>query len=370
MRRLISTPAPVEGVTDAPISSSERRPRRARFLIPALLSLCVHGLAVFPIARWALRDLEAAPSAEAQPLELLSQEEVSRLLKKDHPLLRKKKEEEEEEERKKLKGQIVEIAQPEVQMRPKDSKLLSEYDSAVDKQQVSVHKRPPKKKTQANTAAKPLKRPRKKPKKPNKSRKSKNPAKKRGPKNPRTSQKNTAPLGAGPLSPEKTPPSGGEIGGPEHYRALLPQTSTRELAEQSGSLDHLDDDIPRGKETFLNTRAYKYAWFFNRVKREVAHRWDALGAHRSADPYGRVFGVRDRLTVVQVVLAPSGGLEEIFILERSGAAHLDDSAIQAFKDAQPFPNPPIGLRGRDGRVRFKFGFYLEIDGRGGMRFLR
>ena len=33
-------------------------------------------------------------------------------------------------------------------------------------------------------------------------------------------------------------------------------------------------------------------------------------------------------------------------------------------DAQPFPNPPQALRDGDGRIRFKFGFHLEIDGRG------
>ncbi|MBU0554126.1 TonB family protein [Myxococcota bacterium] len=352
-----------------PISTAPHisKRRHARYLAAALLSLGVHTLALLPVARWALKPLEPRPNAEAEALSLLSEEDVARLLKKRHPLL-KKREEEEEAEARELKGQIVEIAPPDVEEKPKDARLLSEYDSAVKREQVSVHRRPPKKKRAAQTAQRqPTPKPLLPQKKPNQDKRGDQKDPQARPEvKPRATM---AEPGQGPLSPQRAPKAGGQAGGPEHYQALLPQTSSREIAEQSGSLDHIDD-TPKGNETFLNTRAYKYAWFFNRVKREVAHRWDALGAHRRYDPYGRVFGVRDRLTVVQVVLDPAGGLEEIFILERSGAAHLDESAIQAFKDAQPFPNPPLGLRGEDGRVRFKFGFYLEIDGRGGMRWLR
>ncbi|MCA9540309.1 MAG: energy transducer TonB, partial [Myxococcales bacterium] len=162
------------------------------------------------------------------------------------------------------------------------------------------------------------------------------------------------------------PPGGGTVGGapaPADYRALLPTLGPEDLMAHDGSIDHLED-VESGDHTFLNTREHKYAWFFNRVKSSVQQRWHAVEAHRRYDPYGRVYGVRDRLTVVEVTLNADGSLDDIFVKKDSGVGFLDDAALQAFRDASPFPNPPSGLRDDDGRIRFSFGFYLEIDGRG------
>ena len=42
---------------------------------------------------------------------------------------------------------------------------------------------------------------------------------------------------------------------------------------------------------------------------------------------------------------------------------LDDEAVTAFRDAQPFPNPPPGLVDPDSKlITFRFGFYFEISG--------
>jgi hypothetical protein len=48
---------------------------------------------------------------------------------------------------------------------------------------------------------------------------------------------------------------------------------------------------------------------------------------------------------------------------------LDDTAIEAFKQAQPFPNPPHQLV-RGGLIDFDFGFYVEVSGAPRVRFLR
>ena len=41
---------------------------------------------------------------------------------------------------------------------------------------------------------------------------------------------------------------------------------------------------------------------------------------------------------------------------------MDEEARRAFRDAQPFANPPLGLADADGKIRFEFGFYFEITG--------
>ena len=132
--------------------------------------------------------------------------------------------------------------------------------------------------------------------------------------------------------------------------------------EGDGSIDHLPD-VDKGDRTFLNTREYRHAWFFNRVKRSVRQRWTAAQRHRERDPRGKIYGVRDRLTVVDVTLTRDGALKHIEVLEDSGVSVLDEAAIQAFEQAEPFPNPPAELRDPDGNIRFKFGFFLEIRGR-------
>ena len=49
--------------------------------------------------------------------------------------------------------------------------------------------------------------------------------------------------------------------------------------------DHLDVD--QGEGTFLNTREWKYATFFNRVKQAVGRNWDPNEPLRQRDPTGR-----------------------------------------------------------------------------------
>jgi TonB family protein len=154
---------------------------------------------------------------------------------------------------------------------------------------------------------------------------------------------------------------------PTHYQSLLPTLGPEAMERAEGSLDHVPD-VTQGQKTALNTREYRYAHFFNRVKREVAARWRAGEVYQATDPQGNVYGVRDRHTVVSVTLYPNGALAELEILSSSGVRALDLEALNAFQRAQPFHNPPKGLIDADGKIRFKFGFFLEISG-GGFRFL-
>ncbi|HEY0709641.1 MAG TPA: energy transducer TonB, partial [Polyangia bacterium] len=68
-----------------------------------------------------------------------------------------------------------------------------------------------------------------------------------------------------------------------------------------------------------------------------------------------------------VQLKPDGSLANVALETPSGVEFLDDEAIEAFKEAQPFPNPPAQLvDASSGMIDFKFGFYFEIGG--GTRF--
>lgn len=122
-------------------------------------------------------------------------------------------------------------------------------------------------------------------------------------------------------------------------------------------------NVDPGDGTYLNTREWKYAAFFNRVKQAVSARWDPNGKVRAKDPSGRRTSFGDKVTVLGVTLRPDGTIADIFVQKTCGVDWLDQEAINAFERAQPFTNPPPGLV-EDGYIRFNFGFSLINDGIG------
>jgi TonB family protein len=46
--------------------------------------------------------------------------------------------------------------------------------------------------------------------------------------------------------------------------------------------------------------------------------------------------------------------------QSSGVDFLDHVAVEAFKKAEPFPNPPGGIADEDGSIRFNFQFVLTM----------
>jgi len=156
----------------------------------------------------------------------------------------------------------------------------------------------------------------------------------------------------------------GDQGQDDKTVALMQRPSLKNLDMVSGAPanDHVED-VPKGEETLLNSREFKYATFFNRVKRGVSEHWRPGEVYLRHDPYGNVYGVKDRYTLVHVELDSRGQLDDISVVRSSGIDFLDDEAIHAFQGASPFPNPPQGLVEPDGKIRFQFGFYFEIGER-------
>lgn len=150
----------------------------------------------------------------------------------------------------------------------------------------------------------------------------------------------------------------------ENLETIVPDIYSEELlaASGGGSIDYLDG-IEEGEKTLLNRKRSSYADFFERVKVGVSQHWDPVRVYRRRDPHGKVYGVQDRLTVLRVSLRGNGSIVELLVEESSGLDFMDDEALRAFKKAGPFPNPPEGLKGKDGLIRFSFGFYFEITTR-------
>ncbi len=140
---------------------------------------------------------------------------------------------------------------------------------------------------------------------------------------------------------------------------LKPSPETISLVSGDPANDYLED-VEESEATLLNSRQFKYASYFNRIKKGISQHWNPIVEYRKRDPSGRIYGRKDRITVLQVVLNDDGSLNDISVKNSSGLAFLDHEAINAFNKAQPFPNPPKSLLGARGQIYFSFMFYFEI----------
>lgn len=111
-------------------------------------------------------------------------------------------------------------------------------------------------------------------------------------------------------------------------------------------------DVEEGEETFLNSREFRYAYYFNQVKRGIAAQWNphrVLETTREAVP-------AESLTQLLLVIGKDGRVESAEMIRSSGVASLDQEAARAVRAAGPYPAPPAGVLDQDGRLRFPFGF--------------
>ncbi len=163
-----------------------------------------------------------------------------------------------------------------------------------------------------------------------------------------------------PGTPSESPEtSQGRAGKPGPLN-LMPSLTVLDNVVGGAPNDHLDEEM--GDGTFLSTKEWKHASFFNRVKQSVGMTWNPSAELARRDPTGSVYAGRDRHTVLTVTIDRDGRLKDVFVSKSSGLDFLDLEAVRSFERAQPFPNPPPGLVGGETAVSFQFGFFVQMDG--------
>ena len=128
--------------------------------------------------------------------------------------------------------------------------------------------------------------------------------------------------------------------------------------------------IDDGDETALNAKKWRFASFFNRLKRQVAEHWHPEEVYRQRDPTGMIYGRKNRYTALRIQLKPDGRLSNVAVEQPSGLDFLDDTTIEAFREAAPFPNPPHQLIESNGLINFGFGFLFDLNGPPEMRWFK
>jgi TonB family protein len=126
-----------------------------------------------------------------------------------------------------------------------------------------------------------------------------------------------------------------------------------------GSLDSLGPEVAIGSQTLLNTDEYIYAGFFNRVKQEVAPRWEPMIQRFLKTTLTLSDG--NFSTRYAFFVDAQGLLKDMQLLESSGSRTLDDLAARALREVGRFPNPPQSLRSAGGLYRVELGFMVEYS---------
>ncbi len=141
---------------------------------------------------------------------------------------------------------------------------------------------------------------------------------------------------------------------------LLPSLEDMSRIAAGPSNDALPTDIEEGEVTALNTKAYRFATFWNRFKQDVADHWFPGIRYEidARDPDGATFGRSDRVTGLRIVLDGSGAVKSIEVVSPSGLDFLDRVAVKSVRDASPFYNVPRGLLDAKGELSFEFGFLV------------
>jgi TonB family protein len=346
----------------------------------------------------AARKRAAAAQGSTEPIAVSTvDDDTARKLIADMERLEEKAKEEQakkEAESIKTPGQVVDLARPREEKRPENARFAAEYDSSVEHETRKYGRFDPHELQRSrgdsdrNRVA--VSEPAGSPKPPGSAGAlaMRMPSHRRSMSTPGDPDKAFGETGeqySGPSDPEglfAPPGGGGSRRAPSRERegapllspgpgvaSLLPTEEEVAHAVGSGTQDHLKD-VDEGEETALNAKRWKFATFFNRVKEQVRDRWKPVEEYQRRDPTGAIYGAQDRLTQVHVQLRPDGSLAKVSLAQTCGVDFLDDTAIEAFKEAQPFPNPPRQLVQASGLIDFDFGFFLEISGSPRVRFLR
>lgn len=145
------------------------------------------------------------------------------------------------------------------------------------------------------------------------------------------------------------------------WTAMANKNAGGDGRELSRSSDHLKE-VEKGAQTVLSTREFIYYSYFKRIKGQIQQQWEPSikGKMRKIMHSGRtVASAQDRITKLLIILNEEGTLVGVKILGESGIRDLDDAAIEAFKAAAPFPNPPTGIVEEDGTIKIRWDFVLE-----------
>ena len=110
------------------------------------------------------------------------------------------------------------------------------------------------------------------------------------------------------------------------------------------------------------TREFIYYSYYQRIRSQIRQFWEPSirGKVKKIFAQGRsLASEHDHVTRVVITLNKEGALLRVQVVGESGLKDLDDAAVEAFRAAEPFPNPPQGIVENDGTIKINWDFILE-----------
>lgn len=149
-----------------------------------------------------------------------------------------------------------------------------------------------------------------------------------------------------------------DFDGTDTTLARLKEMNSAQKPSTTG--ESLPVDISVGSFTALNTDQHFAYSFFSRVEELVRFRWETR-IRNTMDSFHPDFLKqnsyrRNWITQVEFILAPNGQLLKGMVMKASGIKPFDYAAIDAFREAGFFPNPPKELVEEDGYIHLKYSF--------------
>lgn len=156
------------------------------------------------------------------------------------------------------------------------------------------------------------------------------------------------------------------------YAALMKKNNEQEQKDatqgqtgaQAGEASTTNDNLDAQEDliTKLNTKEYKYYGYYHRIKNQLNQWWQPKVREKVTKMVnqGRTMASEENKTTrLVIILNDEGALIKVQVLAESGVRDLDDAAIEAFRSAAPFPNPPKGIVESDGTVKIRWDFVVE-----------
>jgi TonB family protein len=243
------------------------------------------------------------------------------------------------------KARIADIAEPEVQERPKSAKFVGMYDSTVPKETVGTGTVGPEgTKTKGTPKAKAEKKQAKVEPKVEKKSKSKSKTKDKlyNFDDEMFAMNEPSPPADKPITP-----------------AMPAQTPKGSISIGDSSSGDYFPDIKRGNHTYLNVLRYPGVSYFVRMKRAFRTTFDPVPALRSYFSSNQV--ARGSVDVVLAVsVNEQGNLAELFVLRSSGIPSYDHEAMRTVRASSPFARPPEKFLADDGALRMMWTFSVYL----------
>lgn len=144
-------------------------------------------------------------------------------------------------------------------------------------------------------------------------------------------------------------------------KQALKERINKNNKEASATNDHIEN-TEQSLKTQLNTREYVYYGYHKRIREQLDQWYEAQlkeQIKRALSKGRNLAAVESKRTQLLIILNDKGNLLKVQVLGMSGLRELDDAAIETFKKAAPFPNPPKGMVDPDGTIKVRWDFVLS-----------